>query len=327
MAYNDIIDRSGASALIPEEVSKEIIQSLPVQSTFLRLANRMPNMTRKQLRIPVLTGNAEAYFVNGDTGLKQTTKLTWDNCYITAEEIAAYVVIPQAVLDDSDYDIWAEVRPRIVEAFGRKIDAAVFFGTSKPTSWPDGIVPAAATAGNYKIITDDLYQDINGEGGIVDKVESNGVPVTSYVGALKLRAMLRGATDTNKQPIFRTAYSNGNAGSMVYELNGGAIDFPTNGSWDAAAALLLAGDFRYARYAIRQDVTYTMITQGVITDDEGKVIINLAQQDSVALRCVMRMGWALPKPVNPVAGQNYFPFSVLVPSDSTVIPEDDTEGE
>ena len=318
--YNNIINRTGATALIPDQVSREIIQEVPRESVFLRRAQRMPNMTRKQLKIPVMTGSAEAFFVSGDTGLKQTTGMTWDNVYITAEELAAFVVIPEAVLDDADYDIWAEVRPRLVEAFGKKIDQAAFFGLNKPDSWPQGIVPAAIAAGNYSgITTAGLYQNINGEGGVIAKVEEQGIPVTGYVGALPLRAKLRGAVDSNGQPIFRTAYANGAAGSMVYELNGIGVDFPENGAWDASQALLLAGDFRYARYAIRQDITYKLITEGVISDDTGSVQINLAQQDCVALRCVMRLGWALPKAVHPVSGMNYYPFSVLLPSDVVTI--------
>ena len=314
MAYNSMIDRTGATALIPEQVSREIIQAVPTQSVFLRLANRMPNMTRKQLKIPVATGNPEAYFVSGDTGLKQTSNMTWDNVFITAEELAVIVPIPEAVLDDADYDIWGEVRPRIVEQMGKKIDAAAFFGTDKPTSWPTGLVPGAIAAGNNVAVTNDLYQDINGEGGVIAKVEELGIPVNSYVGALKLRAKLRGAVDTNKQPIFRTAYSNGAAGSMVYELNGTTVEFPDNGSWDDTVALLLAGDFRYARYAIRQDITYKMLDQATISDAQGKVILNLAQQDCVALRVVMRLGWALPKPVHLIGGTTYYPFSVLTPA-------------
>lgn len=316
--YNAAIDRSGAASLIPEQVSREIIQAVPAQSVFLRLANRMPNMTSKQTKIPVMTGTVDAFFVAGDTGLKQTSKMTWDGVYITAEELAVIVPIPEAVLDDADYDIWGEVRPRIVEAFGKAIDAAAFFGTNKPTSWPAGLVPAAITAGNNKELTTgndaSLYQDINGVGGVVAMVEEQGTPVTSYVGALALRAMLRGAVDSNGQPIFRTAYTNGAAGSMVYELNGTNIEFPANGAWDAETALLLAGDFSLARYAIRQDISYKILDQAVITNADGEVVLNLAQQDCVALRAVMRLGWALPKPVNPVSGVQYFPFAVLEPA-------------
>lgn len=313
--YNRMINRSGAEALIPEETSREIIQELPRKSVFLALANKMPNMTSKQQKIPVMTGNVEAYFVGGDTGLKQTSGMNWDNAYITAEELAVIVPIPEAVLDDAAYDIWGEVQPRIVEAFARKIDAAGFFGVNKPQSWPAGLVPAAVAAGNYKTLTaNGLYQDINGEGGLVAKVEEQGLPVNSYVGALQLRAKLRGAVDDAAQPIFRSAYSNGSAGSMVYELNGTPIQFPDNGSWDASQALLLCGSFRLVRYAIRQDITYKFLDQAVITDDDGKVVLNLAQQDCVALRAVMRLGWAMPKPINPISGLEYFPFSVLQPA-------------
>lgn len=318
--YNQMINRSGAEALIPEATSREIIQELPKKSVFLALANKMPNMTTKQQKIPVMTGNVEAYFVGGDTGMKQTSAMNWSNAYIVAEELAVIVPIPEAVLDDASYDIWGEVQPRIVEAFARKIDGAAFFGVNKPTTWPAGIVPAAIAAGNYgNIGAGGLYHAINGEGGIVAKVEEQGLPVTSYIGALQMRAKLRGALDGNGQPIFRSAYSNGAAGSFVYELNGTPVQFPDNGAWDATQALLLCGDFRLARYAIRQDITYKFLDQSVVSDDDGKVLLNLAQQDCVALRAVMRLGWAMPKPINPISGLEYYPFSVLQPTNVTVI--------
>lgn len=318
--YDAIINRTGAADLIPVEVSREIIQEVPRASAFLRLATRMPNMTSKQQKLPVMASAPVAYFVDGDTGLKQTSAMTWDNVYINAEEIAVIVPIPQAVLDDADYDLWGEIRPRIVEAFGKVIDAAAFFGTNKPESWPAGIVPAAVAAGNYATqTTGGLYQNINGEDGVIAKLENQGMNASGFVGALALRSKLRGAVDANGQPIFRSAYSNGAAGSMVYELNGQMIDFPDNGAWDAAQALLLAGDFRFARYAIRQDITYKVLTEAVISDGSGNVVLNLAQQDCVALRVVMRLGWALPKPVNPISGRNYYPFSILLPTDTVTI--------
>ncbi|MCB0070984.1 MAG: phage major capsid protein, partial [Caldilineaceae bacterium] len=111
--YNSLISRTDAAALIPEEVSREIIQAVPESSAVMRLARRLPNMSRKQRRMPVLSGLVTAYFVTGDNGLKQTSEAAWENKYINAEELAVIVPIPEAVLDDVDYDVWAEIRPNI----------------------------------------------------------------------------------------------------------------------------------------------------------------------------------------------------------------------
>ena len=316
-----IIARSNAEVLIPEQESRQIIQEVATSSVALRLGNKMPNMTSKQLKIPVMTGSVTAGFINGDTGLKPTSNMTWDKVYITAEELAVIVPIPEAVLDDADYDIFGEVKPRIVEAFGKAIDGAIFHSINKPDSWPVGLVPGAIAAGKKIALGDDLYQNINGEKGVIALIEESGVAVNSYVGALQLRAKLRGAVDANKQPIFRAAYSNGANGRMGYELNGTAIEFPENGSFDGNQALLLAGNFNYMRYAIRQDITYKILDLASITDETGKVVLNLAQQDCVALRAVMRLGWALPKPVNPISGLDYYPFAVLTPAEAAAAAE------
>ena len=50
-------------------------------------------------------------------------------------------------------------------------------------------------------------------------------------------------------------------------------------------------------YALRQDVTYKILTEAVIQDNTGAIVYNLAQQDMVALRAVIRLGVALPHPV------------------------------
>ena len=315
----NVITRSGAEALIPQQISDEIIQALPTQSVALRLMRQMPRMTSKQTKIPVMTGLATAGFVSGDNGMKPTSNLTWDNVYITAEELAVMVPIPEAVLDDASYDIWAEARPRIVEAFGKAIDQAVFFGINKPSTWPAGIVPAAITANNYVTHSatatgSDLYTELLGEGGMLAKVEEQGIAPNGYVGAMSMRAKLRGALDSNGQPIFRASYSNDVNGRMTYDIEGTPIVFPDNGSWVATGengALMLAGDFDYARYAIRQDITFKMFDQGVITNGEGGVAISLMENDCIAMRAVIRLGWALPKPANPIAGTTYFPFAVL----------------
>ena len=304
--FNEIIDRTGAASLIPTQYSNEIMQDAIEESAVLRMAKRLPNMTSKMLSMPVLNSLPHAYFVNGDTGLKQTTKVDWSNQLITAEEIAVIVPVPDAVLADSQFDIWGQIRPLVRQAFGQVIDAAILHGTNKPASWPEAIVTGATSKGNVKAATDDGFADIMAPGGLISLVEEDGFMVNGYLGSLQSRAHLRGITDKNGQPIFR----NGMTGGTAYQLDGQRIEFPRNGSMSADGPLLIAGDWDKLVYAIRQDLTVTKTNTGVITDADGKIIYNLYQQDMTALRFVMRLGWALPKAVNAM-GVDGYPFAVL----------------
>ena len=146
------IDRSALSGLIPEPVTREIMQGAIAESAVLRMGRKLANMSSKTQTINVLDALPSAYFVNGEAtdggageAFKQTTKMAWDKKKLYAEEIAVIVPIPEAALDDADYDIWGEVKPRLTEAFGKVIDAAILFGTKKPSTWRTGVVPAAVT--------------------------------------------------------------------------------------------------------------------------------------------------------------------------------------
>ena len=317
MPYDSIVSRSDAAALIPEEAAKEIIQGVPEQSSALKLFRRLPNMTRKQQRMPVLSFYPIAYFVSGegDTGgQKQTTEQKWENKYINAEEIAVIVPIPEAVLDDADYDIWGEIMPRTQEAFGRVIDAACFFGTNKPSTWPSDIVTAATAAGNAVTLGtgEDIYDDLFAESGVFSTVEADGFGVDMCVAALSMKAKLRGLRDANGQPIYMKSMSD----KLTYELDGATVVYPKNGAWDATTALMVVGQAQEAVYSIRQDITYKILEEAVIQDDAGDIVFNLAQQDMIALRVVMRLGWQVPNPINPIQATeaNRYPFGILKPA-------------
>ena len=314
----NLIDRTGAEVLIPEERSREILEAVPEQSIAMRLMRRLPDMSSKTRALPVATSLPTAEFINGDTGLKPTTDMTWDKVTLTAEEIATIVVIPENVLDDSDYDIWASVLPRINEAIGAAFDKAVLFGTDKPASFPAGIVNGATAAGNIVTLdnTKSLYQQLLGEGGLAAKVEADGYVPSAYVGAISMRSKLRGTVDENGLPIFgRAPYRDGMFGRAAYELDGADIYFPNSDVMDDSQALLIGGDWSQAVWAMRTDITTKLLTEAVISDATGKVLINLAQQDAVALRVVFRAGWALANPVNRVNSQkaSRYPFAVLTP--------------
>ena len=312
MATN-IVNRTDLSGLIPEPVTREIIQGVTEGSAVLQMGRRLPNMTSKTQTMNVLDMLPTAYFVNGDTGMKQTTKMKWDKKKIYAEEIAVIVPIPEAVLDDADYDIWGEVRPRLVEAFGKVIDSAILFGTNKPTSWRDSVLETCTKAGSVVAATPYIYDDLLAEGGVIDKVEESGYLVNGIMSAIQMRAKLRGLKDKGGSPIFKTDMQ----GATPYALDGSPMYFPRNGAFDASKALMFAGDWSELVYSIRQDITFKIFDQGVVQDpSDNSIAYTLMQNDMIALRAVMRLGWEIP---NPKTAYNdtlskYCPFAVYAPA-------------
>lgn len=310
----NMISRQNAEALIQEQLINTIQQDAPKQSVFMQLARKLPNMTSRQTRIPVLDMLPMAYWINGDTGFKQTSQQAWDNIYLTAEELAVIVPIPEAVVADSSFDILGEVQPRIMEAIGQRVDSAVIFGVNRPASWRADIITTARQAGNNVApgSTPNYYDLVMGESGVIAKVEESGRMVTGALSAMGMRAKLRGMKGTDGHPIFKSDMQ----GSTQYALDGAPMYFPQNGSFDQSIAQLIVGDFSQAVYAIRQDITVKILDQGVIQNPETKdIVYNLAQQDMIALRVVFRMGWALPNPATRMDGdRTSCPFAYLEPA-------------
>lgn len=321
MPFNDVISRADAAALIPEEVSDSILKQIAGGNPLMTIATKLPNMARGQQRLPVMNSLATAYFVTGDTGLKQTSDMVWANRFIDAEELAVIVPIPSAVLDDTSYDIWGQVQPQLVNAFQEAIAEAVLFGTNIPASWTvnlgaAGIFAGATAAGH--IVSLALYADaweaIFGEtaagvDGSYMLVEADGYAVTGNLAHPVMKGILRNTRAIGGEGLFKLSMQD----STRYELDGTPLYFATDGSINPATAYMFSGDWSQLVYAMRQDITYKILDQAVIQDNAGNIVYNLAQQDMVALRAVMRLGFALPNPINRM-NQNAatrYPFAVL----------------
>ena len=302
MAKPTGITRTDVDSLIETQVANEIFEGVVKESKALSMFRRLPNMTSDKTKLRVLDSLPIAYFVDesANNGRKNITKMAWDKKYINAEELAVIVPIKENVLNDSSIDIWAEVRPRVVEAFGKKIDNAIFNGTDKPSNWRAGLIPSIVIAGAEVTEGDNLYSDIN---DVMTKVEESGYNVTGLLGGVGLKGKFRMLTDTTGQPI---------KGTEIDSLPKAYLD---NGAWDKTKSVLIAGDFSQAVYAIRQDITYKVLTEAVIQDpSDGSILYNLAQDDMVALRVVMRLGWEIPNPVNALnETTKRFPFANLKP--------------
>lgn len=314
MAYNDITTRTNAGSLIPEDLQREIVQGAIQQSVVMRMGRRMPDLPRAQRRVSVNSVLPFGFFVNGDTGLKQTTKMEWEDIFFDAEEIAVILPISEAVLDDVDVDFFREARPKIEEAFGTVFDRAVFFGTNAPASWRDDILTSATAAGHAVTLGTgvDLYQDLLGVGGLTDLVARDGYPVTGHVADISMQARLSDVRDANGVPLFTMAMQD----SPRWFLRGSPVDFPLNGMMDPLQALDFAGDWRSLVWAQRTEIRTKILDQASLHDAAGDLVINLAQQDAVALRLTWRVAWQIFNPINRMNenAATRFPFSVLLPA-------------
>lgn len=317
MPYNSLITEADLSAAINRpEYSNEIYQAAIAQSAVMSMAQRAPNMGTGVRKISVMDTLPLAYFVGSTRGgndLKQTTEMSWKGKDLTAEEIAVIVPIPEATLADSSIDLAAQILPRIGEAMGRTLDAAVLAGTNLPATWmtttagtAQSVLAACLATGNYVTDTGDVYADVLGADGVFSLVEQDGFMVNGSLMAPSFMGRIRGTVGTDGHPIFVRALD----GS--YALAGERVMVQRNGA-SSNTVPLISGDWSQIIWAVRQDVTVKLLTEGVIQDNLGAIVYNLAQQDMVALRVVFRVAVQI---ANPVTNDNTteatrYPFAVL----------------
>ena len=301
--FNNIISRADADVLIPEEVATEVIALATKESVALTLC-RSVTMSAKTKTMPVLSALPVAYWVAGDTGLKQTTEAAWSGIELVAEELATIVPVPEAVLADSEFDVWNELKGPLAEAVALKLDQAVFAGLDKPASWPAAIVPAAQAAANVETIDSTpeqggVFGDVEAAMGLV---EDDGFDPTAVAARSDFRRLIRSARSAQGDLLGEGSTA------RVWDL---PVEYFVPGVLaDPVRAVL--GDFSMACVAIRQDLEYKVLDQAVITDDTGAIIYNLPQQDMVALRVTGRYAYATAIPVSRVGtGADKYPFATL----------------
>ena len=296
--FNDLITRTDVP--IPTEEVGELLKVMPEESVLLKRARRQP-MSTKTVKQTIMTTFPDAYWVDGDTGLKQTSKQSFAQPTMTAEELAVIAVVPDAVIDDSSLPIWETLRHYLAEAIGKKVDQAAIYGIDKPASWPLALVPGAIAAGviapgNLAATPADARKDAG------QLVADLGLKMARDAGANLSGLIAQAGTgweldrirDADRRPIY-----DGVAGA----LRGVPFDELKNGAWSSVgtgdtAVPIIGVDWSQVYVGIRQDITVKMLDQAVISDADGKVVFNLAQQDAKALRVVFRVGYQAVMPVN-----------------------------
>lgn len=316
MGYTDMIRR--ADTTIPVEYSRQIIDAVPAASAVLQLMQRGKDMSRNQMSIPVSTALPEAFVVGeksaagvGDgSQLIQTSKGVLEYKHIYAAKIGVIIPIPVDVAEDSEFDIFGHYMPKIVEAFGKKIDGLVVVGgADKPSTWPDAILTQVAAAAHSISLAGetDAYDAISKVMGLI---EADGFMPNGWLSPVTTKDLLRRTRSTDGTPIFHAANDRGQHDQVA----GMPCLYSRNGSVNSSNFHILCGAWEEAIYSIRKDMSFSVLKEASLYDSAGTLEFALAQEDVVGLKCVMRLGWQLPNPVNRINtnAATRLPFATMV---------------
>lgn len=317
MSTNPYISREDALALIVEQRSTEILQMATEQSVAMKTFNKQPVST-SQAKLSLLESFPSAKWLvatppaDVDLAKKPTTEMSWSTVDMYIEEAATIAVFPENVLADSTVNLLNEVKTRCSEAIAVLIDKTCFFGASTtgdpiPATFPVGGLVGRAVAANHSYAwgTTDADEDLAAAWSeTMALVEADGYDVTQAYSDRGIRPYFRNLRDKNGSLLYATSFQNAVAVDSVY---GVPVNYVTSGIWDRSKALAVMGDAQYAVLGIRSQLESKMLDQATIGD------VNLAEQDAIALRMKIRLGFVILAPKGLGQTATPFPFAVLGP--------------
>lgn len=339
MGYTDSFNRANADTRkaleFPEEVVEGIIQDTIATSVALRVGD-VRRMGAFQERLIVENSKPYTYWVNGttaagdnplgssnnddtnqaakDIGMRQLTTMQYDNLTLRTDEIAVMVSLPENWRQDSRAS-FELIRPKVLEAFAKKIDRAVFFGESGgadpiPSTFGNGLVPDAIAEGHVTYLADHLASSPT-DGTRADRADAyaevaqglnvRGYDVSNFVVAPGERWNLRRQRDENGALL--------NADGLF----GISVEEVSNGTWDPASAIALAGEYSNLVIGVRQGIEFALSDSATIFAPDGTPLLSAFQQKTTLLRATMRIGYVVTNPLKNLTGQREYPFAVLAP--------------
>lgn len=268
---------------IPTEHASGIVSNTMHGSAVMKLAKYEPMTTLKK-KFQFWGEGLAAYWVSEAEKIK-TSKPTLIDAEMEAKKLAVIVVASKEFLNYTMTNFFNEMKPKIAEAFAKKFDAAALWGTDSPYAAGQSIWADIQASGNSMALdSDNVYASLN---GLMAFIEDEDGEIDGFVTKKGNKRIFRGAVDTNGRPLFNEAAGAPN------DLLGEVVSYVPKGAWDDSKAVVLAGDWDFARYGILQDIQYAISTEGVIDTIENPdgTPVNLFTQDLIALRATMHVGF------------------------------------
>lgn len=269
------------TGFVPKEQAKEIMKDVARGSSVLRLSKVEP-MTSDNKKFPVMVDGPGAYWV-GEGKRIGTSGAQWIFPEMQAKKLAVIVPVTKEKLKDTTIDVFGELKGPIAEAFYKAIDAACLFGVDSP--FLRNAYKAAVDAQNYIVEGSAQSLDLD-VSDVMALVEDAGLDVNGFAAHYGLKNRLRKLRDANGNALFVP-------GVDQNEFYSNPIEFSRNKAWDKEKAEVIAADWTKSLVGIRDGLEYEILKEATLQgtlDEDGKPI-SLAEQDMVAIKATMRLGY------------------------------------
>lgn len=255
---------AGGGYLAPPEYVAEIVKKVTEISP-VRSAARIRQTSARSVQIPSRTGQFSAAWVSETGTRSETTGLTYGMEEITAHEQYALVDISEQEVEDSAFNMEAELSTEFAEQFAKGEGTAFVNGTA--AGQPEGFMVNASVgetnSGNGTALTADGLIDLYS--AVKTEYARNGIFMfnRSTLGAI------RKLQDTNGSYVFQAGFSL-QAGVPNTILGQPYVEAPDMADVGAGAFPVAFGDFRRGymivdriQLAILRD-PFTQATSGTI---------------------------------------------------------------
>jgi hypothetical protein len=277
---------ANANLVLPRGVAQDFIGRIEQQSIAMQLGRTM-RMSAATESIPVIAFRPTAKFVSPMYGgRKPVTEIRWTAKEIVPEEVACVLPVPNAWMQDANFDVEGQVEREMANAVAWTLDQAMIFGIDRPASYPVGGVLGFADTVNGRDALDAIDQGM-------EVLEKQGVSPDGIGSGAAIGSGLRQAYREAKA-LPGVAPSD--------QLYGVPVRRSLNWDLGASAADAVIGGWQYLAIGIREDVTFGESNDGVIFSDTGQLVASAFQDNVTLVKIHARIGCAIGQPMQPGPG-------------------------
>lgn len=288
-------DTAKGGYTVPTELQAEVLRIATIAGVARREMRYLPfTGAGNERTIPALGSSVAVSWV-GEGEAKPGTQPTFNLVTQTLKKLAAIVPMTEEILEDSAINLTQLVAQLFAEAIAAEEDAAFFAGTGSP--WTgilnnSDVNKVTMTKVASLITADDLLD-------MIDETPSGALAGAKFYMSRTVLSAIRKLKDDAGNYI----YQNPGQGmpATIWDYPVVTVDaLPAIGDVSTGDQFVIFANLQQgAIFGDKQQLRVKLLEEATVTDADGSTVINLAEQDMVALRVVERVGYvvALPKAI------------------------------